>query len=66
MFLRCFLTFAKSQPNVFYKNVPYKKRVLRLLYFWSCKHLGWMTLHTLYYFFRIFMWWIIIWYYSLY
>jgi len=28
MFLRCFLTFAKSQPNVSYKNVSYKKRVL--------------------------------------
>jgi len=31
MFSRCFLTFAKVQPNVSYKNVSYKKGCFREL-----------------------------------
>jgi len=31
MFLRYFLTFANSQPNISYKNVSYKKRVLQCM-----------------------------------
>jgi len=27
MFLRCFLTLAKVQPHVFFKNISYKKNV---------------------------------------
>jgi len=35
MFLRCFLTFAKSQTNVSYKNVSYKKNVLHFVFMLS-------------------------------